>query len=91
MFTGDVDEMRQVDPADTRDVSWYNQTCVLGYNLLGAWSNLTEGEDINVTHRGGHGNLLAVGDNQGTIKLYKYPCTADRVSVENITTRIQYQ
>jgi len=47
----------------------------------GAWSNLREGDDINTASRSLNAALLATGDNRGNVSLYRYPCTAERVSV----------
>ncbi|XP_019637307.1 PREDICTED: echinoderm microtubule-associated protein-like 2 isoform X1 [Branchiostoma belcheri] len=70
-----VDENRRENPAVTRDVTWHTQTCILGYNVLGIWPARENGIDINTVCRSESGDLLAVGDSQGFLKLYRYPST----------------
>ncbi|XP_078617013.1 echinoderm microtubule-associated protein-like CG42247 isoform X2 [Branchiostoma floridae x Branchiostoma japonicum] len=70
-----VDENRRENPAVTRDVTWHTQTCILGYNVLGIWPARENGIDINTVSRSESGDLLAVGDSQGFLKLYRYPST----------------
>ena len=59
----------------------------VGHNVItnviisGAWSTLREGEDINTAHVGSVSNHLAVGDNKGSVRLFRYPCSKDQVSV----------
>ena len=51
--------------------------CTFVYS--GAWSNLSEGEDINTVARSHQKDLLAVGDNQGVLRLFQHPCTSEQV------------
>ena len=46
---------------------------------VGAWSNLNEGEDINTISTSHFKDLLAVGDNQGILRLFQHPCTNEEV------------
>lgn len=46
----------------------------------GAWSNLKAGQEISSLTRSNASNLLAVGHNSGLLSLYRFPCTAERVS-----------
>ena len=48
--------------------------------LTGAWSNLRDDDDINTVSRSRNTSHLATGDNHGHVSLYRYPCTAERVS-----------
>lgn len=76
----DTYDMRQERNARAmRDVTWDSQSCVLGYCVTGAWSLLeNEDEDINVVCKSSYEDYLAVGDNQGAIRLFKYPASTHR-------------
>lgn len=85
LFTGNVYEMkRERNPAVVRDISWYTQTCTLGYSVASPWTQLNENEDINVVCRSNYEDVLAVGDSSGTIKLYKYPASLPKVNIAGI-------
>ena len=78
---GNVYEMRrEKDPAITRDICWATQTCVLGYCTAGAWTHLTDEEDdLNTVCKSNYEDYLAVGDNQGSVRLFKYPASTTKV------------
>ncbi|CAH1772810.1 unnamed protein product [Owenia fusiformis] len=61
-----------------RDSLWTTQSATLGHALLGAWSNLEKDEDIVCTARSNKHITLAVGDNTGSLRLYKYPCSKQK-------------
>ncbi|XP_013411002.1 echinoderm microtubule-associated protein-like 2 isoform X2 [Lingula anatina] len=74
-----VNSMQQEKPAKSlRDVDWHTHNCILGYHVIGAWSNLVEGEDLSCTARSHYRDYLAVGDTEGAVRLYKYPCAAHK-------------
>jgi microtubule-associated protein-like 1/2 len=74
----DVPAMASVTGKQTRDLEWNTQTCIVGFHTLGAWSNLDQDEDITVMAASGAKELLAVGSSQGTVSLYRYPCSMER-------------
>ena len=47
--------------------------------FIGAWSHLYEGEDINCITTSHDNSYVAVGENLGAIKFYKYPCATYKV------------
>lgn len=67
---------------------WFTQTCTIGYNVLGAWPNLRrnctgdlwmdqyeEGHPVKILVAACRSNdLLTVGDSQGNLQIYRYPC-----------------
>ena len=70
-----------------RDERWHTQTCTLGFSVMGIWPKSKQGEraadwtDINACDRGpspggkpSDGELLAVVDDNGKVKLFNWPC-----------------
>ncbi|XP_048581146.1 echinoderm microtubule-associated protein-like 4 isoform X2 [Nematostella vectensis] len=58
-----------------RDTEWNTRNVVLGYDVAGVWQstpteeNLVTSSDLSWSH-----DLLAVGDELGYIRLFRYPC-----------------
>ncbi|KAF6019071.1 hypothetical protein EB796_022626 [Bugula neritina] len=79
MFWNIYEMRREQDPAVIRDISWATQSCVLGYSTAGAWTHLEDdGEDINIVCKSSYEDYLAVGDNQGALRIFKYPTSASQ-------------
>lgn len=71
---------RERNPSVLRDISWETQSCVLGYSTVSPWTHIEDDdEDINVVCKNSRSDLLAVGDNQGSLKLFKYPASSSKV------------
>ncbi|XP_041377206.1 echinoderm microtubule-associated protein-like 2 isoform X2 [Gigantopelta aegis] len=80
----DVEKLQKVRfPKVIRDVDWYTQTCTVGYPLAGAWQSLKGGEVINVATRSNYRDFIATGDNKGRLRLYKFPCSANKPEFHN--------
>lgn len=74
---------REKSPAITRDIAWSTQTCILGFSTAGAWTHLDDEEDdINTVCKSNYEDYLAVGDNQGSLKLFKYPASTTKVFIQ---------
>lgn len=82
---------REKNAAITRDLEWATQSCVLGYSTVGAWTHLEdEQDDINIVCKSHYEDYLAVGDNQGALRLFKYPASTTKVSLKVLSSlRIQ--
>ncbi|XP_076315888.1 echinoderm microtubule-associated protein-like CG42247 [Tachypleus tridentatus] len=66
---------RKGNPTGTIDFEWYDLTSTLGHNLLGIWENQDLREVVNLTsHRSYSKQLLAAGDHEGYVRLFRYPC-----------------
>lgn len=50
--------------------------------VIGIWSGLEnkDGNQINCAHLANHAMKLAVGDDDGAVKLFKFPCLDKYVS-----------
>ena len=53
--------------------------------MQGIWYDFSKGSDINTVDRNPDADLLAVGDDRGRIRLFKYPCV--RKGAEHRTVR----
>jgi WD40 repeat protein len=78
----DVETGKRVEKTVTADVEWHEWHCVLGWPVQGIWRSGLDGTDVNavaVTHGDGYRNrTLAIGDDYGTVCLYKYPCVSKK-------------
>ena len=57
-----------------RDETWASYTCTLGWPVKGIWPAFSKGSDINTVDRSMDSSLLAVGDDRGRIRLFRWPC-----------------
>ena len=53
---------------------WDSWTCVLGWPVFGIWEPGQMLCQINSVERTPAGDVLAVGDDNGRVKLFRYPC-----------------
>ena len=53
---------------------------MLGREVMGIWPKNADKGDINCTDLSHHGSTLAIGDDFGFVKLYKFPCFDKSVS-----------
>ena len=53
------------------DKAWHTQNCTLSFETLGIWPAIADGTDINTC--AAYNDILAVGDDFGRVRLYKYP------------------
>ena len=56
-----------------KDVDWDTWSCTLGWPVQGIWQNGMDGSDINATARSHSGHLLATSDDNGQVRLFRYP------------------
>lgn len=63
-----------------RDEEWLDQTATVGYGIAGAWQNVNYRNDPTIlcSHVGSNRALVAVGDNMGYIRIFRYPSTTPR-------------
>ncbi|ESO91299.1 hypothetical protein LOTGIDRAFT_182578 [Lottia gigantea] len=81
----DINNMqKRKDARIMRDIEWCSQTCSVGYALIGPWSNLENGEVVNVAGRSAKSEFVAVGDNRGRIRLYRHPSTSLQAQFRNV-------
>ena len=82
---------REKSASMIRDISWATQSCILGYSTAGAWTHLeNEEDDINIVCKSNYEDYLAVGDNQGALRMFKYPAAIAKVSGDNLTLQKKY-
>ncbi|GAB6029719.1 hypothetical protein CHUAL_005440 [Chamberlinius hualienensis] len=73
-------------PSTLRDVRWHTMTCSLNYTVSGIWNNVNQLSDsVNTTCCVSTSEkLLAVGDDEGYIRLFRYPCVTPRADFHEI-------
>lgn len=59
-----------------RDTQWQSMTCPLSWGTEGIWPSDADGTDINAVDRSADSRLLVCGDDQGDVKLFRYPYPA---------------
>jgi hypothetical protein len=73
----------KIDLANIRDLEWDRKSCVFSWDSLGIWSkrchdnkNLDQTlkeDDVNQVFLSPDKEILAVADNLGPVRLFKYP------------------
>lgn len=64
-----------------RDVEWATNKCTLTFTSVGIWPETADGTDINSCDRSCDKELLVIGDDSGKIKLYSWPVSQTKVSI----------
>merc|ERR1711871_809262 len=60
------------------DTKWHSWTCSLGWPVQGIWPPEADGTDVNGVDRSKNCKLVAISDDFGLVKLFKYPCFAKK-------------
>jgi echinoderm microtubule-associated protein-like 6 len=69
--------------ARIKDLQWDTWTMPMGWSVQGVWKPYEKGVEINTTSRSNRRDLLAVGDEYGRLRVYRYPClTEDTTPLE---------
>ena len=66
-----------------RDVRWATWTCTLGWPVQGIWSPFADGSHIHALDRSKSQTAVAVGDNFGRLRLYRYPVVDTNAQAED--------
>ena len=56
---------------------WFSQTCKLGWPVVGIWAPGAGSGDVNSVDRDSSGKLLATADDNGQVKIFRYPVAQD--------------
>ena len=70
---GDGDDAILLEADDARDLKWPMQTCTLAWHTRGAWPVTARPTPVNSAHVSFEGDLLVTGNDDGVIKLFKFP------------------
>ncbi|GLE10516.1 hypothetical protein PINS_up022661 [Pythium insidiosum] len=57
-----------------RDTTWATWTVPYGWPVQGIWGPGADGSDVNAVCRSADGLVVATGDDDGLVKLFRYPC-----------------
>ncbi|KAG1709149.1 Echinoderm microtubule-associated protein-like [Nymphon striatum] len=70
------------DPSLTMDMELSTHSSVMGYSIQGIWNNdHVKGDTINLAcARSLNKDVIAVGDNEGFIRLFRYPCLSHKAA-----------
>lgn len=68
-----------------RDIKWSDWNCIYGWPVQGIWPSLDEdgnptGPEPTCCHRSPNQKFLAVGDAEGFVKIYIFPCLSKKAS-----------
>lgn len=73
---------RVTDEDSVSGMQWLTNTCWLGADISGVWlSKRAQEAEITTINVNSANGLVAVGDNQGQVSVYRYPCTSSFVSL----------
>nr|XP_045610658.1 echinoderm microtubule-associated protein-like CG42247 [Procambarus clarkii] len=75
---------------EVRNETWATQTCPLGFMVHGIWSGSKEAATQVTVDRGPRGDVLAVGDSDGYIKLYRYPVLSTKAGYQEYKVYTSY-
>jgi len=53
---------------------WFSATCKLGWDVMGVYPLGADGTDVNAIDTNEDRSLIAIGDDFGTMCVYRYPC-----------------
>ena len=71
----DTGEHNAGGAADLKDEVWATTTAPFGWAVQGIWDDTSEKQIINaVDVSPGEGEVIAVAENDGMVKIFKYPC-----------------
>lgn len=69
-----------MSPSQLRDTEWLTVNCTLQFNTIGIWPDGADGTDLNGCSRANNLPLLAVGDDFGKVRLFRYPAIQARAA-----------
>ncbi|XP_021366584.1 echinoderm microtubule-associated protein-like 1 [Mizuhopecten yessoensis] len=71
-----LDDQTAVSGPDVAAVAWSSHHCKLDSHVFGLWwSKQAQESDVNCIDVNDAGNLVAMGDSNGYLSLFRYPCT----------------
>ncbi|KAL1137752.1 hypothetical protein AAG570_009448, partial [Ranatra chinensis] len=67
-------------PIAMKDVKWYTHNCTVGFMVGGIWNNryYPMTSLISTVSRSAAHDLLVVGDTEGYLRLFRYPCLSPK-------------
>ncbi|GFY68472.1 echinoderm microtubule-associated protein-like CG42247 [Trichonephila inaurata madagascariensis] len=70
-----------ISAAELKELEWYKPNCTLGYKINGMWNNKHIPDAVHICcHVSNSKTLLAAGDKNGYIRLFRYPSTSDKAA-----------
>ena len=63
-----------------RDLDWDQWTLKMGWHAMGVWDPGYDLTDVNATCQSNAGDTLALADDYGQVKLFKFPCAVQHTA-----------
>ena len=73
-----------------RDLQFTEQSGTLSYSTAGVWNENEKDLLFTTASRSHNKNLLCTGNNQGSIRLYYYPCDTFGVSIQIVYITLKH-
>ncbi|XP_060076352.1 echinoderm microtubule-associated protein-like 2 [Ylistrum balloti] len=71
-----LDDQTSMADCDSTSIQWSTHHCKLDSHVYGLWwSKQAQENDVNCIDVNSSGNLVAMGDSNGYLSLFRYPCT----------------
>lgn len=67
------------DFSSVSDADWFDWSSLFGWYVRGIWPKSADGTDINTVHTNKTNTLIATGDDDNLINIFRYPAYAERV------------
>lgn len=72
-----VSARKNTAASGAKDFEWASWTCKLGFPVQGVFQSV-DYSDVNTVCRAGNQKVLATGDDNGYVNLFKYPCVVEK-------------
>jgi WD40 repeat protein/Ca2+-binding EF-hand superfamily protein len=78
----DIDSKKQIAASSVKDVKWSSWTCKLGWAVQGIFPGV-DGTDVNTVCRSENEKILATGDDNQLVKIFKYPSVLPKTAFKS--------
>lgn len=72
-----INARKNTAASGAKDFEWATWTCKLGFPVIGIFQSV-DYTDVNTVCRAGNKKILATGDDNGKVNLFRYPCTVEK-------------
>lgn len=67
--------------SEINKIEWYEWTSIFDPQIIGIWPDDARSNYINCAHLASNAMKLATGDDDGSVKLFQFPCTEQTVRI----------
>lgn len=72
----DINGKTKINASSAKDIDFHTWTCTLGFPVQGIWPGV-DYTDVNTVCRSHSRQILASGEDSGSVKLFKWPCAVE--------------